>query len=328
MKIFRLLAASLLVAVCVGFSSCSSDEEETPIEPQNPQEYVVSIGYTGELQITESPLLKSESDSRNLYAIQIYSCSTSSQDYKFDQFGLFDDVNNMVVKLSNGYKYKFVATMVVNGKDVIYWQDPGYSYPFTTFLDLTGEKTRVTELDNEFWHGGSSIHLGGLDKGYTALKGTFPKYYAIPNTDRYYGELTDYIPKENDNINIYMRRAVFGVKITSDNLTEGSITAKVEDGIDIKLYYTDTEQEDIFTFRELAAIANEKETPYKENVNLSFWWNKSDDRTVFLGSKTIEFKRNVKTTISVKVNDPDSPIKSNIIFDFETSPMKEEVIEF
>lgn len=322
MKTFRLLAASLVAALCVGFSSCG-EENEVPIEPQTPKEYMVSIGYTGEIYITESPLSKSET--QDLYGIQIYSCPISSQEYKYDQSGLFDDINKMTVKLSEGYKYKFVATMVVNGKDLIYWKDPGYSYPFTTFLDLTGERTRVTELDNQFWTS-SSIYLGGLSNGYTSFKGKFPTSYKIPNTDRYYGEMIDYIPKENDKINIYMKRAVFGVKIMAENFTEGTIHTYIEDGPEIKFSYPQTEQEEILTFKELSQIAQETSEAdlYKENINLSFTWEKPDGRIVNLGSKAIEFKRNKRTTILIKVTDPNSPINSNIAFDFETKPMEED----
>lgn len=47
MKIFRLLAASLLVVVCVGFSSCGDDElKQTPLDPQ----------VTDNITISNSPL--------------------------------------------------------------------------------------------------------------------------------------------------------------------------------------------------------------------------------------------------------------------------------
>ena len=121
MKIFRLLAASLLVAVCAEFSSCSNDEEDTPIEPQNPKEYIVSIGYAGEFDITEKPLSKLKTN--DLYGIQVYSkpnTDTGSQDYKYYALGLFNDGSEMNIKLLDGYKYKIVATIVKDGDSKLY----------------------------------------------------------------------------------------------------------------------------------------------------------------------------------------------------------------
>lgn len=186
MKIFRLLAASLLVAVCAEFSSCSNDEEDTPIEPQNPKEYIVSIGYAGEFDITEKPLSKLKTN--DLYGIQVYSkpnTDTGSQDYKYYALGLFNDGSEMNIKLLDGYKYKIVATIVKDGDSKLY---KPISSPFSAHNGISINKFQYT----------SNNYFNGLDRGLSRVSSG--SVMSHPNLDRYYGELIDYIPQENGHV--------------------------------------------------------------------------------------------------------------------------------
>ena len=127
----------LLMAVILPMlAGCGKEEvENNPAESvDNPKEYTVSLGFSGEItDITESPLNRAEGgNNTDLYGIQVYSTSTDSYDYKPYAYGLFNKKESMVIKLVEGYKYKFVATMVVDGKEKVYFLgDNRYLNPFS-----------------------------------------------------------------------------------------------------------------------------------------------------------------------------------------------------
>lgn len=158
-KIFLLMFA----AIC--FAACGGDENSipgvTPDEPNTtPKEFLVSLGFSGEItSIEESPL--SRAATNDLYGIQVYSSPTSSDNYKPYAYGLFDSKDGMVIKLLEGYKYKFVSSMVVDGKQKISSYESSYDDPFTrSFFS--------TKLENKFNYD-SGKEMGNLDNGYTYL---------------------------------------------------------------------------------------------------------------------------------------------------------------
>ena len=121
----------MFAAIC--FAACGGDENSipgvTPDEPNTtPKEFLVSLGFSGEItSIEESPL--SRAATNDLYGIQVYSSPTSSDNYKPYAYGLFDSKDGMVIKLLEGYKYKFESSMVVDGKQKISSYDGVYSHP-------------------------------------------------------------------------------------------------------------------------------------------------------------------------------------------------------
>ena len=125
----------LCVAMVLAFAACSNNGEGTEALPddgaQEPKEYVVSLGMAGEiLEIEESPLSKAEG-SNDLYGVQVYS-KTATTEYTPYAYGLFDNTADMTIRLLAGYEYKFVATMVVDGKEKISFNsyDNSYGAPF------------------------------------------------------------------------------------------------------------------------------------------------------------------------------------------------------
>ena len=287
MKIFRLLAASLLVAVCAEFSSCSNDEEDTPIEPQNPKEYIVSIGYAGEFDITEKPLSKLKTN--DLYGIQVYSkpnTDTGSQDYKYYALGLFNDGSEMNIKLLDGYKYKIVATIVKDGDSKLY---KPISSPFSAHNGISINKFQYT----------SNNYFNGLDRGLSRVSSG--SVMSHPNLDRYYGELIDYIPQKNGHVNINMKRTAFGIKIITKNFTQGTIIMKTTNTSQIWLQYPQNEFEDMFT---LDYCSNAYyDTEYQETEEASILWRKDDGVEVSFGTKSIPCKRNTQTIITVNISE-------------------------
>lgn len=287
----------MFAAIC--FAACGGDENSipgvTPDEPNTtPKEFLVSLGFSGEItSIEESPL--SRAATNDLYGIQVYSSPTSSDNYKPYAYGLFDSKDGMVIKLLEGYKYKFVSSMVVDGKQKILSYDYGdsYRYPFST--------SNATKLENKFVYD-SGKEMDGLDDGYTNLGPS--GYFDHPNTMRYYGEVTDYVPTANGSVSINMKKVVFGAKFITEGFTEGTLYIKLKDAPTLQLVFPQTEVEDIFTFKNEYPSGNRwTADTYTETILVSISWQKNDGAIVPLINQEVTFKRNIKTTITVKVND-------------------------
>lgn len=280
----------LLMGMCV-FLSCSKD---TPIieEVTTPKEFIVSLGFSGEItQIYESPLMRA-AENNDLYGIQVYSMQVENgTQYQPYAYGLFDDKGSITVKLLEGYKYKFVSTMVVDGKSRILSSYEGYYSPF-----FHGETTPLT---NSFTYT-RDIYLSGLSRGSSFLSEPH-NIYARPNTDRYYGENEGYIPVEGGRVSINMKRVAFGVKVVVEGLTEGKIIIKLSEAPEMYIDFPGTEIQQIFTFSDISFCWVNDD--YSETVTFSSNWSKANGETVPIASRDITFKRNKLTTIQIKISE-------------------------
>ena len=289
----------MFAAIC--FAACGGDENSipgvTPDEPSTtPKEFLVSLGFSGEItSIEESPL--SRAATNDLYGIQVYSSPASADDYRPYAYGLFDSKDGMVIKLLEGYKYKFVSSMVVDGKQKISADDYGTSYDSPFSISISSIK-----LENKFVYD-SGKEMGWLDNGYTNLAELYGSFNH-PNTMRYYGEVTDYVPTANGSVSINMKKVVFGAKFITEGFTEGTLYIKLKDAPTLQLVFPQTEVEDIFTFKNEFPYGNRwTADTYTENILVSISWQKNDGAIVPLINQEVTFKRNIKTTITVKVND-------------------------
>lgn len=288
--IFR--SAILALLACVGIAACDKNSDVVPDEPET---YTVNLGWAGEiLDVSYEPMTRATTD--DLYGIQVYSLPKSVEpkddwDWNPYAYGLFDDPNNITITLASGYKYKFVATMIKDGKNRIAKNATGkYDAPF------------YATLDNKFYYEITNVLI--IDSGgATLIEGSSDKYYSIPNIERFYGELNNYIPEEsNTNAKIDMKRTSFGAKFVAGGklAVDGKLEIQIDGAPKMELALTDGADEisDIFTFN---GIKNAWATDdYTENIPVNFKWIRADGTEAPMGTHTITFKRN-KTTI-VKFN--------------------------
>lgn len=326
MKTVRMIGLALFaILLCVNFTSCSSNDDVEPDAPQKPKEYVVSLGFTGEISVSESPL--SRASGNDLYGIQVYSCPNvdGATTYTKYAYGLFDDTSLMKIKLFEGYKYMFRATMIVDGKDKIdrYSGKDGENYE-EPFVDA---KAGYTTKSNDFNYSTEEALVGfncGITSSSTSLKigGT----YTRPNTDRYYGEISDYVPMKNGNLTIDMKRVVLGAKFIADTFTEGTLNIAMEGAPSKTITYIETNDEiysqDIYTLSNLLKAYTIED--YSETIPTTITWTKADGVVVPLGTHDITFKRNVLTTVTIKVADVTT--ENGIGFELETTEMGAEDI--
>ena len=283
----------------VAFFACDSEDIPENINTDNGKEYIVNLGFSGEITIEQTPLTKSEG--KDIYGIQVYSRHKDETEYKPYAYGLFNDVSDMSIKLLGGYEYKFEATMIVEGEDVIFHDEKGYHHPF--YIKL-GEQI---QMNNKFVFS-SDAFIMGISIGQSTMFDLIT--YNRPILERYYGLLSDFDPEVNSVADIEMGRVYFGVKFSAEGFKEGDIFIDVagspESLIDCPYVVGYT---GYIVFDHTSKI---KETwhvgDYNEDINVTIIWRKDDGTEIPLMNKDVNFVRNKMTHFIIKPNDNYSDI--------------------
>ena len=312
----------LCVAMVLAFAACSNNGEGTEALPddgaQEPKEYVVSLGMAGEiLEIEESPLSKAEG-SNDLYGVQVYS-KTATTEYTPYAYGLFDNTADMTIRLLAGYEYKFVATMVVDGKEKIFNSGNSYAAPFSISQSLSGGDYTNAPLENMFVY--STSTLGWIDFGYMYVD--LGERYEHPLAERFYGETEGYVPTEGGSVSVSMKRVCFGVKFVADGLIDGRLLINM---VEAPVMIITTS--DVNGIEEMVCFRNEYHggllwtgDDYSETIPVSVTWERADGAIVpLITNKDITFKRNVLTTITIKVDE--AYIEGGVELDKEEGEME------
>lgn len=392
-----LLLALPLVAMCI--VSCNRDEIDATAGAEDTPQSVgkavnVSFAFKGDITIEESPLLKAageETESTDLYGINVY--YDKERDGDIDDvygYGLFDNIADMNISLLTGYKYKFVCSLVKDGKNEVAYNnykfycyyfstysysspDEGYCMPFchTDIKSYREDSFNYGYNTNDNYYGmlptrvanefilGDSYHLTGLGMGGTNNfkaeddtkiygdreyswgygsdigNGGYKKY---PETDRYYGETTDYVPTEGGVVTIEMKRCVFGMKLNVTGVTDGSLEIFFDDnsGNSSSNYYayiyfdgiTSDMKEAIYTFDDIYQCWSDamRSNTYYKDMYMHIVWNRGNNIAQTLETKLVSFKRNVLTTINVNLNGASDENSFNL--DIEADAMTNENADF
>ena len=258
----------------------------------------------------------------NLYGINVYydpeRDGNSNTHYAY---GLFDNKEDMSITLLSGYTYKFECTLVKDGKTMLYCGQyggnsfSGYAKPFQT------NESASTQLSNSFVYG--TTYLSGITTGEATVKSASTGYVeqTMPSIQRYYGEVSGYTPVAGGTVIIPLKKTVFGARMIIDKVAEGTLTANcvintnsytlLSGSSSNKLYDSGSV---IYSFPDVRECWSSEE-PITATVSWSFTssvfsqWNQS-------GTKTVTFKRNTLTTITVSCV-PDNA-SGNISIDEET----------
>lgn len=293
-KVTIFKSAILALLACVGIVACDKGADVVPDEPET---YTVQLGWAGEILDVSYEPMATRAATNDLYGIQVYSMpksASSSTDWAPYAYGLFDDPGNITITLQSSHKYKFVATMLKDGKNRVRKHvTGGYSVPF-----MAG--TNGVNPDNKFYYDGTK-YMGYLGMGNADL---IDEYYYRPKIERFYGELSDYIPGGNSNAKIDMKRTSFGAKFVVGGklAVDGKLEIQLEDAPKMELALTAGADEisDIFTFRyvEKAWAKND----YTEDVNVAFKWIRADGTESPMGTHKITFKRNTTTVVEFNID--------------------------
>lgn len=304
-KILNLLLSSALVIAAFCTISCEKKIEPGAGNEPEAEYYVVSLGLGGEIEVEYEPLARSKGD-KDIYGFQVYSAldkdPVDEGGYSWIPYayGLFDNIDNLTINLLKGYKYKFVATMVVDGKEKLspsYNEQPQYGEPFVW---ENASSAGWTPLANTFNYS-ASAYLRGLGYGGTYTNAGW--HYTHPNTDRYYGELEGYIPSsKGGKAKIHMKRTSFGAKFIANGklAKNGTLEILIAGAPRMELNLAESNQiSDTFTFSNVYEAWRDNQ--YRETIAININLHRTDGSTVPLGSHEIVYKRNATTVVKVNM---------------------------
>lgn len=293
----KYLGMYMLTMACL--SSCYDDCLYSVQVPT--QQVEVSFRFSGEITSDYSPLTRAMTTD-DLLGIQVYKGGANYA------YGLFDNIADMKLKLNAEGQYKFIVTVVKEGKNKIYHYEienyvPLYFYPVNGY-------EYSYYLDNTFHYGGDNNYYGSqLGQGYSRLTGG--KYYYYPETDRFYGELDNYTIKYGSDptvINMDLKRAAFGLKYEVTGLSDGTASITIKN--DSRTFFENTSiseayssEAKVFTFSNVRDAWLYADDGYVENVTVSMTWTRSIGITQDLGSKTVQIKRNALNNIRVSLSE-------------------------
>ncbi len=320
--------AAMAILMSMNLVSCS--QENDAVLPEQPtEEYVtVNLGVTGEyLDLSESPLrTRAEGELKDAIAIKVW--TVTNNNVVLYAHGVFTSLENVSIKLLKGQKYKFATSIVVdecNSPEDEYSEDTDgdgviniYHHECVFGLNTIGSNFIYSTYDN----------LENFD----VLNESSSAYY-----DRFYGELAEYTPTEDGVVEISTKRTVYGVYYIAEGLKEGKLIVKVNNSsrylYSVEISSENPESDGIYTFSNIRSAWEgietiNMETEKLEYVNyyttkqLTFSWEKDDGSETSLGTYDVTFKRNVKTTIQINVEE--SGLQNGIVITREEAAMTDD----
>lgn len=292
-------------------------------------EVTVSLNLIGDfdVEVSQDPLTKAPTSSNDAYAVNVYydKEGDGTQDDIY-AYGLFDNVADMTITLLSNHKYKFICSLVKDAKSTLYYGQAfnntysGYAYPFQT------TSSNSTQISNSFIIG-TSASFSGIGSGnshiITTTSPSTSNYTVYPKVNRFYGVTSDYEPVPNGTISIYLKRTVFGASFVVSGLQEGTLTVDATNSTYGSFYSTKwTENgesaETIYTFPDVSGVYG-NELPLVATISLSYDSSRGGLWDIS-GSKDIQFKRNVMTTVNIDLN----PDLSGAVFSITEEEMDEE----
>lgn len=333
MKIFRLIGMLLIGSSTLFSCSNNKDELLSKEQEQNDQEtYTVSFDLGGEfISTSETPLSRTEVIPKKIYGINVYYKKDSEQNYQNYAYGLFDNIEDMTISLIGGYKYKFECSMVQNDVDTLYYKqqingnieyyEPFHkgSYNNSFYGTILENKFKISTTYN------STCFIGLRNSASRTRSDYFSNAY--PRMDRFYGELTDYIPTKEGVAKIDLKRTAFGFKFIVTPPTDGTLSVNNNySGIDpnIKISSDDStvEMSSMYTFYDVYRCWEVEK--YTEDFTIKLTWVRANGATQTF-EKVVTAKRNVMTTINVNVNG--SSTDSSLGVKEEDTPMGSENVD-
>ncbi|MBO5700480.1 MAG: hypothetical protein J6R57_03575 [Bacteroidales bacterium] len=250
----------------------------------------VSLKFTGEALVDGQ--LVTQKGGNDLYGVNIY--YDKDGDGSIDTgygYGLFDNPNLMQVTLRKGYKYKFQYTIVRDAKTRLnnkYGKREGrYGAPF------------YQEIGNVFILGKETMK--GLASGEASLAGE--QFYKVTTPlDRFYGEVAEFEPMEDGEVELPVMRTSFGVKFVITGLIEkdnDKFMGYFSDLWDIKTQTNGATYEYICSFPDLDVCWHSTGT-YTMYQKVQAHYSSYGTNSYVLKTAEVSFSRNRLTTVYIQ----------------------------
>lgn len=207
--------------------------------------------------------------------------------------GLYDDISQAKIDLMRGYHYRFQVILYIVGDD----ED--------LYHDLI--RTFASTVDNEFQYGNGvfqNIEKSIYNKG----------WQTIPKVKRYYGEISDFYPHNDDVVAVTLKNVSFALRIIVYPFSEGHISLSIKN--DSKSLYSATADRagmDYFSYFSFPDAKQCWEGGQDQLQSSLSWTYESSDFESYSTTHNLElvFKRNALTTVEISY----SPNSSAFIFD-------------
>lgn len=289
----------------VGLCSCSNDLDivESVVDKQDGIE--IPIVFSGDIQQSESAMSRAASSTNDLLGIQIYRRTAGSTgSWSAFAYGLYDHLDNLSVYLLLGYEYKAVATLIKNGKEVLYNSNGNYGryYPFyNSNNDSYIRTSNKLEIN-------TSYAMNSLNKINTTVSGSSSYVTIYPRVDRLYGEVEGITPTNGTSINLDLKRVSFGLHCSVNGLEEGELTVRVENSSKTFLTLNDvgngySSNTYFYTFTNMISGAYEHLNSYYETLTVSVTHKHSIiNISEELGTVDVKVYRNKVNNIKINLN--------------------------
>lgn len=294
---FKLSAFLMIIASSI--VSCTK-ATDNPTESNASKEIIVPLSFSGEIiNMGTTPLSRATSD--DLLYIQVYTIDNNGyyEDYVQYAHGLFDNTGGIKIALKEGKQYRFIATMVKDGKNRIYKDeyDGRYGSPFD--MQITNEFV----IDDNF-------NEHGIVNGFAQLNDdNYGSMYERPDIERYYGEGTYTVDTQNITpVDIKLMKTVFGVSITTENFTDGELLVKLQYAPEMSISAPNGSVSGIFSFMSVGEAYDQDcqedgtfTNNYSESVKVAIS-RISNGETIPVDEQEIKFTRNMRTNLKVRID--------------------------
>lgn len=326
---------------CIIFVSCSRIIEEESLNNVEDR-VLVKLNFTGEVNVNESPMTRAFSsgdmlgiqvkEGSNYYAYGLFDDPSkvsiymhSGKSYSFECC-LVKNGKNILSSEASGKPHTVanypVYTKVGTNSSGLLLDDGGYRLPFlrgpggtiaytytsstTTGSTYTASEKfsydyRITPLTNRFVYT-SATYFNRLQYGQltTGDSKTYPK------ASVFYGRLNNVKAGTDLSIPIELKSGSFGVKLTILGITDGAVTVTIKNNAQTFHTNANISQDTEFgitkwCFYDLAS-AYQYADNYAENFTVGVVWNRGVGVTQDLGTKTVQFKRNVVNHVKIKLS--------------------------
>ena len=328
MKTRNLLFAAFLFAF--GAASCEN-VVETPVTPdEEAKTYTIKLRAVGEVDVTYNPLTRFTPDDRDLYGVQVWHKPATTGSYEYYAYGLFDNLEDVELEVTENYEYKFQVKLIDDGKDKIYCDSIlvdskhylGYGQPFKGRNKYNASSTTsITQLTNAFTYDSDRYFN---DNDYIQTTDGKERHYP-EGIDFYYGAVTGYLPTEDGaTLSIYLKHMIFGLKVNiGDYFDNGVITLPLRLGKTFKFtpenrtieatfanhYYSNTNYVgyDYYTYW----YGCEDLSDAKLSCDFDFEWTKDDGSIVDWKSFKVYFYRLKQTVVNLEYYGEDDVLGGN-----------------
>lgn len=288
----------------VGLCSCSNDLDIAESVADKQDGIEVPIIFSGEIQQSEDIMTRAANSTNDLLGIQIYRRTAGSTgSWSAFAYGLYDHLDNLSVYLQMGYEYKAVATLVKNGKEVLFNRGGDYSYDYPFYMSPINRVRTSNKLAIETIY--SMSYLANVR---TTLAGSSSAVSQYPQVDRLYGEVEGITLTNNTAINLALKRVSFGLSCSVNGLEEGTLSVLVKNSAKSFFNLTDvgngySTPTNFYTFTNMISGAYEHLSSYYETLTVSVTHKHSIiNISEELGTVDVKVYRNKVNNIKINLN--------------------------